>query len=77
MVAQQFLDELRVDTTRQEQGRARVPEVVEAHVRKTRALQERSEAALPEVRGVDRRPGVGPEDEALVPVAVSQNIHVP
>ena len=59
-----------MDVLRQEQRGARVPEIVEADVGETSALQERREAPLSEVRRVDGCPGFGRKDETLVAVAV-------
>ena len=54
-----------------------MPEVVEAHVRKTGLLEERREAALSQVGGVDRHSRIGGKDEPLISVAVSEELHVP
>ena len=75
-VAQKLLNELGVDVLEQEQGGTCVPEIVEADVGETSALQERREAPLSEVRRVDRRPGFGCKDETLVAVAVSEGFHL-
>ena len=51
-VAEEFLNEFRMNAAWQEQRSAGVPEVVETHVRKSGLLQERCEATVPEVRGI-------------------------
>jgi hypothetical protein len=52
-----------VNVLRQEQRSTRVPEIVEADVGETSALQEGCEAPLSEVRRVDGRPGFSRKDE--------------
>ena len=51
--------------------------IVKTHVRKPSPFQERREAALSQVRGIDLRSRVGSDDEALILVAVLENLHVP
>ncbi len=52
-VPQKLLNELWVGALRKQQGSAGVPEVVEADVRQPGTLEQRLEAAITEIRGVD------------------------
>jgi hypothetical protein len=49
---------------------------MKAYIRKPSLFQERREVTLSEVRGVDRRSCVGGKYEALILVAVSENLHI-
>jgi hypothetical protein len=59
-----------VDALAEEERGARVPEVMEADVGETSPLEERREAALSEVGGVDRGSGLCGDEETLIVVEV-------
>ncbi len=65
-----------MDAARQEQRRAGMPKVMKAHVRKPGPLQEWREATQSEVRGIDWCSCVDGEDESVILVVVSENLHV-
>lgn len=65
---EEFLYVLRVDVPLEEEGGARVAQVVEGDLRQAGALQERREGPLAEVGGVDQGSALRGEDEALIPV---------
>lgn len=64
-VAEEFLNDDEVDALLQEQGRGRVPEVVEADTAEPGPVAESAEAAG-EVGGVEGSAGRGGEDEPAV-----------
>jgi hypothetical protein len=75
-VPEKFLHKLGVDALTEQERGARVPEIVQTDVGKTRPLQERRERMLTKVRGVDRGPGLRSEDEALIAVEVSRPLYL-
>ena len=66
-VAQQFLNELRVDSTRQQDGGAGVAQVVETDLWQSGLIQQRLERALGQVVSVERGPDLRGEHEAVLP----------
>ncbi len=62
-MAEEMLDEFRVDAATKEEGGAGVPEVVEANIRETGTFQERLEVTIHHVLGVERGTLDGGENE--------------
>ena len=61
-VLEHLRDDLGVDVPRQQQRRARVPQVVEADGRQAGLLEQRRKGPLPEVGGVHERAPLRGED---------------
>lgn len=59
-------------TPAEEQGRARVPEIVEPYLREPGFLEQRLEGTFHEVLGLDRRPDARSENQVLVLVETGQ-----
>ena len=65
-MAQEFLHELGVDATGEQDGGARVPEIVEADVRQFGSLEKRLEQGPGYVVGIQGPPAVGTKDEPVI-----------
>lgn len=75
-VAQHLGHDFRVDVLREQEGSARVPEVVEPYRPQPRELQERLEGPIAEVRGVDEGSGLSGEDKTAGPVEGAHPLHL-
>ena len=75
-VSQHLRDDLGIDVSRQEQRRARVPEVVEADSREPGLPKEWHEGPFPEGGGVYEGAPLRGEDEPLILVEVADALHL-
>lgn len=73
IVSKELLNDLWVDASPQKQRGARMPEIMEADLRETRLPQQRLEGTLYEILGVEGRPVLGREDQAVIFVKVGES----